>query len=270
LTEGSLFVERNGFVITLSCWPELIESLTDRFNKDESGRLLPRRTRFSLAHEIAHTFFFDLKRTPPRSRYDLSVPKTLHALERACNRVAGALLLPRAMLEAQIADKDILRPRILLEVSNRASVARGTLVSQLAHLRTAYQPRGFIISGRFEESCPVVEAVWRHYSFHSLFADVKPMSPVSSFFRSKAAYRGLWIFGGSANSVDFPVQMQGGAIELWTMVIEDQFDRELASRTRYDPSFFLTMFRADRPTGDELLSEDALVEETDSPDATTL
>jgi len=240
----------------------LIESFTERFNKDDTGRFLPRRTRFNLAHEIAHTFFFDLQHVPPRNKYDLSIPQTLHALERSCNRVAGALLLPSRMLEAAIVDQNILEPRILVETSNRASVVRGTLVAQLAHVRTIYQPRDFVVSGRFEDSCPIVEAVWRHYSFHSLFANVKPMSQVSAFFRPKDPYRRLWIFGGTANSLNFRVRMQGGAIEVWTMVVEDQLDRELASRTRYDPSFFLTIFRSENPSADDVLSDEPVIEQS--------
>lgn len=244
LTEGSLSIEQAGFVITLSCWPELIEKFTARFEEDGTGKLLPRRTRFSLAHEIAHTFFFDLKRLPPRSKYDLSVPQTLHALERSCNRVAGALLLPRSMLENEIANQNILEPKALLDISHRASIARGTLVSQLGYTSAAYQPRGFVLSGRFEDSHPVVEAVWRHYSFHSLFSDVQPSSPLSAFFKNNDPYKELWVFGGTASAVDFRVRMEGGSLETWTMLLEDRLDRELASNTRYDPSFFLTVFRS--------------------------
>jgi hypothetical protein len=229
-------------VITLSCWPELIESFTERLKKDETGRFLPRRTRFTLAHEIAHTFFFDLKRSPPRSKYDFTLPQTVRAVERACNRVAGALLLPSRILESEVDDEKIFDPRRLLRVARKAAVARPTLVSQLDTVKTSYQPRGFIGSGRFENSEPVVEALWKHYSFHSLFANVHQGSPLTMFFDQKDRFRELWIFGGGANSISFWVGMRSGRFEFWTILIEDQYDRELRQHTRRDESFFFTLF----------------------------
>jgi hypothetical protein len=57
------------------------------------------RLRFTQAHEVAHTFFYDLKKTPPQRLLHLSPgTKSYRKLEDICNAFAGALLLPEDLV----------------------------------------------------------------------------------------------------------------------------------------------------------------------------
>jgi hypothetical protein len=64
----------------------------------EPSSLLTHQQRFSLAHEIAHTFFFRLSDAVP-------VPVKVNNsfdLEKVCNRVAGRILVPAELLREEI------------------------------------------------------------------------------------------------------------------------------------------------------------------------
>lgn len=52
-------------------------------------------TRFTMAHEIAHTFFFDLSESPPRDALP-QMEKRIH--EGICNRIAAEILMPKQMV----------------------------------------------------------------------------------------------------------------------------------------------------------------------------
>lgn len=52
--------------------------------------------RFTLAHEIAHTFWFDLSTSPPRKTFP-SVSKFVS--ETLCNRIAAEILMPKSMVQ---------------------------------------------------------------------------------------------------------------------------------------------------------------------------
>src|SRR5882757_5371234 len=65
LTDGGLAVRKDGFVIYVRCDLGQGASLTGQFTEDGTGSTLPmtiaRRARFTVAHEIAHTFFYDIR-----------------------------------------------------------------------------------------------------------------------------------------------------------------------------------------------------------------
>ncbi len=65
----------------------------------EIGRCTERRRRFTLAHEIGHTYFYDLKSSPPeRTLYDAD-PKDE---ETFCNMLASEILMPPHMIQAEL------------------------------------------------------------------------------------------------------------------------------------------------------------------------
>ncbi len=57
-----------------------------------------RRERFSKAHELAHTFFYDLTTMPPRKLVRTDDPLAYRKMEDICNAFASELLLPEAMV----------------------------------------------------------------------------------------------------------------------------------------------------------------------------
>lgn len=76
---------------------------TDRKDCDlseaEPDDFLTPHQRFSLAHEIAHTFFYKLSEPVPAP--DRTVSNTLE-LEATCDQVAGQILVPTALLKGKI------------------------------------------------------------------------------------------------------------------------------------------------------------------------
>lgn len=62
----------------------------------QKNRLLPTRGRFSVAHELGHTFFYNLDDKPPRRLTNLPYPD--ESEERLCNRFAAELLMPTNMV----------------------------------------------------------------------------------------------------------------------------------------------------------------------------
>jgi len=80
----------DGFEIHIN--HDAIESLSAT---PSGGRNLSRRQRFSLAHEIVHTLFFDRERRPPVPVQN--APQGA-ALERLCQHGARLLLLPESLL----------------------------------------------------------------------------------------------------------------------------------------------------------------------------
>lgn len=58
------------------------------------------RTRFSIAHELGHTEFYDIRERPPRRITPWEIPN--RAEERACNLYAAELLMPKELVLAEI------------------------------------------------------------------------------------------------------------------------------------------------------------------------
>ena len=94
-----LETDREGFVIFLD---RVVGSQVDAEYRLGDGRrpesLTPRQ-RFSLAHEIAHTFFYDYRRVPPERPEVLGRHGDV-AEERLCDVGAQEILAPRAALAA--------------------------------------------------------------------------------------------------------------------------------------------------------------------------
>jgi len=79
-TDGCLIVENEGFKISI-----------------KGGR--DTRTRFTIGHEIGHTYFYDLGQGPPRRLLQSTFSKDE---ETFCNIVAAELLMPSQMLIKEI------------------------------------------------------------------------------------------------------------------------------------------------------------------------
>jgi len=74
--DGALITLRDGFVIKIN------QNLSDV------------RKRFTCAHEIAHTFFFDVNASPPRYGYD-RLRSNREVEEGLCHEMAREMLMPR-------------------------------------------------------------------------------------------------------------------------------------------------------------------------------
>src|SRR5581483_4819293 len=95
LLEAALAVDADGFVVFVNCDDATRYTYHCAFDSvTQKGRYLPGRVRFSLAHELVHTFFYDTKQQPYINKLSASNSKEIESLEYACNFGASNLLLP--------------------------------------------------------------------------------------------------------------------------------------------------------------------------------
>jgi hypothetical protein len=130
---GGLIVEEDGFSVFVRSTPEdapkWSASLSD---PSDGGRSLPSRARFSIAHEIAHTFMYDLSQRRPRSFIGPCTGASLECLERTCNRAAASLLVPSARLKAALGRFELPDAYDLFSIAKLFRVSTEVLVRRLA------------------------------------------------------------------------------------------------------------------------------------------
>ena len=128
VTSGHLQVSNRGFVLRLGA----------------SGNAA--RRNFTIAHEIGHTFFFNVERKPPSP---LLLPSEManHEIERLCNLFAVSLLLPKSTLKSLLPELNsgpISLPRIE-QISRRFTVSPETLIRRIKSLGLFQNPLSFIM-----------------------------------------------------------------------------------------------------------------------------
>ena len=102
--------------------------------------------RFSLAHELAHTFFYDRSKERPevQKSFRAGGRKTaLEILERHCNRIAAHLLLPTPMIKSWILKRRSMDPCALLSLSKEAGVSIEALIHRLNEIRSVFVDLSF-------------------------------------------------------------------------------------------------------------------------------
>jgi Zn-dependent peptidase ImmA (M78 family) len=118
--------------------------------KSSPGRTL--RARFSLAHEIGRTLFYELMDELPKPRKD--APRG-NRLEAACQRAAGNILVPSKALHAQIEQRQAWNAAALMELANRFEVSAEVMLRRLMILIHAIPtglPCSHVASGRISRS----------------------------------------------------------------------------------------------------------------------
>lgn len=83
---GELKIKDFGFVLTIN------RVKNNKFQEGNKDPFANKRERFTIAHEIAHTFFYDVSANPPRRSLS---PQNDNSDEALCNRLAAAILLPK-------------------------------------------------------------------------------------------------------------------------------------------------------------------------------
>lgn len=135
LVDAMLTTHPTGFRIIFNSGDYSPSELQEQFSSESLNRLLPARVRFSLAHEIAHTLFYDLTEGRPRVAKELRSGgglTSLENLERTCNKLAAQLLMPTPMLKASLRSFKAISPASLLELALRAGVSVEALVHRLS------------------------------------------------------------------------------------------------------------------------------------------
>ncbi len=207
LVDGALGVCNDGFEVFVGCESYEADEFNDCFAQASDCSTLPprlsRRARFTIAHELAHTFFYDWSGGKPKMRFSLSNPKTALALERSCNVVAGALLLPCSLLERCSESAQLHDPTNLDAIANRALVSKSVLIARFSNLEVFPKPRAILMSIRRDGVAKefVVDAFWKHYSFSDVFSGIERLAPFRKVFRDSKDLGDLKIFGGEFDSV---------------------------------------------------------------------
>jgi hypothetical protein len=131
--DGGIAVDGNGFIIHVNCREELAAQWQAALNDDgDGGKSLPVKARFTIAHEIAHTFLYQMKDDePPRSLVSGKHPRELGSLERTCNRGAARLLVPERAIKAVVSGRSVVNAEALTKLSVRSGVSGETLVHRL-------------------------------------------------------------------------------------------------------------------------------------------
>ena len=184
LTDGGLAVCDDGFMIYVRCDAGEDADLTARFAGDGTGGTLPGsvvcRARFTIAHEIAHTFFYDLRSTPPRPKTEVTDGLSAARLEIACNEIAGLLVIPESVMESNLSELDRIRPKDLRALADKAIVSPQTLIRRFKHLRNLSHPEAILVSVTCEGNDWIINAISHHYSMRSIFVSAKPGAPLST------------------------------------------------------------------------------------------
>ena len=157
----------------------LLICLQDNFRED---RRTPRRQRFTWAHEICHSLFFQLDKTPP-----CPFPGTPKGaiLEKMCQRGAGRILLPQVLLED------------LFGVSNQVES-----VGQLLEIAEQFEISPEVVLRRLSEQPEI-------FASHQGFLLLSP--GVGSRFPQLIRFYG----GGAWVTKEIPVPQVGQPLEDW-------------------------------------------------------
>lgn len=124
MVEGCTKPVRGGFEIFIQNDVSIPISVN---SEDDVSSLKPRQ-RFTFAHEIIHTFFYDWDRDPPKqSKHS---PKS-DALEKLCNYGAGHLLLPTRLLKKRIEGKNPATHRFVLSLAKEFGLSTEVIIRQL-------------------------------------------------------------------------------------------------------------------------------------------
>ena len=134
LVDAMLTTHPKGFRILLNSDGGRAQELKERYRDESKGRLLQSRLRFSIAHELAHTFFYDLTNGGPKlsTKFTAGGKRTeLENLERYCNTIASHLLLPNQLLTAEFLRIKTITPESILELAQTTGVSPQALLLRL-------------------------------------------------------------------------------------------------------------------------------------------
>ncbi len=185
LKDGFLVAGTDGFSIHVNCPKEKVEAWTETWNDQrDGGRGLPERCRFTLAHEIAHTFFFDIGKRTIRPLVNVRTLYARKATERACNLAAGHLLVPEAILCAQrkeglIAPLDFFDARDIAVLRRRARISAEALLIRLANATIWEGDPGAIFYLQEQDGSLVAQDFIIHGSLRNLFPPAPRGTPAA-------------------------------------------------------------------------------------------
>lgn len=173
LVEAALAINDDSFVVFVNCDESSKSAYQLAFNSaDLQGRYLPGRIRFSLAHELIHTFFYDTEKHPYVNRLNSANTKVIESLESACNFGASLLLLPTRPLKTDTDKKDILSLNNIIHLARKYQVSIECLITRLERLEEWTPKRGVIALVRETVDGFRVRAIAKSVAVRELFNNV--------------------------------------------------------------------------------------------------
>lgn len=146
LVDAMLTTHLHGFRILFDSGTRDPEEVETCYYGESTDELTDPRTRFSLAHEFAHTLFYDLTFSPPKiaKAFRAGGGKTaLENLERNCDRLAGHLLLPTRLFEAAVLNMKEISADSLRELARCAGVSVEVIIRRLGTRSALLRQRYF-------------------------------------------------------------------------------------------------------------------------------
>jgi Zn-dependent peptidase ImmA (M78 family) len=134
LVDAMLTTHSDGFRILLNSDGGRSKELKEQYDNESKVRMLNPRLRFSVAHELAHTFFYDISKKPPQltKAFTSGGRRTaLDNLERNCNTLASHLLLPSSMFRNEFLRLKEITPESVLNFARKAGVSLQALLLRL-------------------------------------------------------------------------------------------------------------------------------------------
>jgi hypothetical protein len=234
LVEGGLKVSKSGFQIFVRSDPDMADDLTNCFKEDGTGKSLPvsvaKRARFTIAHELAHTFFFEIGEGSPRPRFSVAKPADARRLEINCNRGASTMLLPLSAMLSAMRSADFFMPEDLASFAARAIVSNKTLVLRFAETKKLPLDCGFLVAVSRNRGQLNIEALWRHPVLEGIRTEAIADAPLS-----KLIFHPDFVpFGGECSVVETTTPLSTGDALRFEFRCEE---RVMDPRTR---RFFVT------------------------------
>ncbi len=161
------------------------------------------RQRFTLAHELAHTFYYDIEPDVPRPLPRMPQPDLL---ERSCDRAASILLLPPSFFKSDLAQEPITLRR-LFDLSKQYQASFKAIVGRARQL---YQPSSedrAIISFRSKDG--LIEDAFVPPRFLEFLPRPRPYRTTISAWCGSLVEQAFW--GAAASR--FVAGVRGGTLE---------------------------------------------------------
>src|SRR5437773_5028019 len=181
LVDGCLTIVEDGFRIYVRCRKELADDARARFASEREEGPLPQRMRFTVAHEIAHTLFYDINHGRPKHRLNVEHNKRLNTLERVCNKAAARILLPTDLLRAEMIKTDPFDPNALRRLAEKAAVSGPMLVNRIREVSASVGEVGIVAYVEPEADTFMIKAVGVATVLRQIFPALKRGIPFSRF-----------------------------------------------------------------------------------------
>lgn len=172
LVDAMLTTHSEGFRILLNSNGGRAKELKERYRNESREIMLASRLRFSLAHELAHTFFYDISKKSPQlaKKFTAGGGRTeLENLERNCNTLASHLLLPTPMLQEEFLRLKDITPETVSDFARKAGVSLQALLLRLDRSDSLFVRRYFrgciVLVGQYKGEIKI-QAIAKPESFN--------------------------------------------------------------------------------------------------------